>query len=138
MADLRWSDFHQTMHLARLLLDKHGLRDWTADVQNLHNSNMYGERAAKDKFLGLCLDKEKTILLHREQPHGAARQTILHEIAHALTPSDHGHGPEWQNTALEIGCTFSHVSCYWDCSPRADEPCGTHPASGSGYAISIR
>ncbi len=137
MADLRWIDFHKTMHQARLLLDKHGLMDWTADVQNLNNSDLYGERAAKDGYLGLCLDKEKRILLHREQAHGAARQTILHEIAHALTLSEPGHGPEWQNTALRIGCTPSHVSCYWDC-PRADEPCGTHPAPGSGYAISIR
>src|SRR5258708_12602425 len=31
-----------------------------------------------------------------------ARQTILHEIAHALTPGDH-HGPAWARKCRELG-----------------------------------
>jgi predicted SprT family Zn-dependent metalloprotease len=32
------------------------------------------------------------------------RDTILHEIAHALAPRGSGHGPVWKSLALSIGC----------------------------------
>ena len=32
------------------------------------------------------------------------RDTILHEIAHALAPRGAGHGPVWKSLALSIGC----------------------------------
>jgi predicted SprT family Zn-dependent metalloprotease len=32
------------------------------------------------------------------------RETILHEIAHALVPRGAGHGPAWQTVAQSIGC----------------------------------
>jgi hypothetical protein len=32
------------------------------------------------------------------------KNTILHEIAHALVGAGHGHGPVWRNKALQIGC----------------------------------
>ena len=32
------------------------------------------------------------------------RDTILHEIAHALAPPGSGHGPVWKSLALSIGC----------------------------------
>jgi len=32
------------------------------------------------------------------------RDTILHEIAHALAPRGAGHGPVWRSLALSIGC----------------------------------
>jgi SprT protein len=32
------------------------------------------------------------------------RDTILHEIAHALCPPGSGHGPLWKSVALSIGC----------------------------------
>lgn len=31
------------------------------------------------------------------------RDTILHEIAHALTPNDKGHGWEWKQMCIKIG-----------------------------------
>jgi predicted SprT family Zn-dependent metalloprotease len=37
--------------------------------------------------------------------------TILHEIAHALTPGD-GHGPAWKAACLRIGA--KPVRCYTD------------------------
>jgi SprT protein len=40
------------------------------------------------------------------------RDTILHEIAHALAPRGAGHGPAWKSLALSIGCNgrrcFAH------------------------------
>jgi hypothetical protein len=38
------------------------------------------------------------------------RDTILHEIAHALAPPGAGHGAKWQAVALSIGC--SGRRCY--------------------------
>jgi predicted SprT family Zn-dependent metalloprotease len=38
------------------------------------------------------------------------RDTILHEIAHALAPRGAGHGPVWQSLALSIGCNGQR--CY--------------------------
>ena len=32
------------------------------------------------------------------------KNTVLHEIAHAIAGIDAGHGPEWKRIALEIGC----------------------------------
>lgn len=36
------------------------------------------------------------------------RDTILHEIAHALTPGAH-HGPEWKRQARALGCSASRT-----------------------------
>jgi SprT protein len=38
------------------------------------------------------------------------RDTILHEIAHALAPRGAGHGPAWKRLALSIGCNGQR--CY--------------------------
>jgi predicted SprT family Zn-dependent metalloprotease len=42
----------------------------------------------------------------------SVRDTILHEIAHALAPQNAGHGPQWRALARAIGCKGSR--CYGD------------------------
>jgi hypothetical protein len=37
------------------------------------------------------------------------RETILHEIAHALVPYDFNHGEAWEHKALELGVSAEHV-----------------------------
>jgi SprT protein len=44
------------------------------------------------------------------------RDTILHEIAHALAPRGTGHGPVWRTIALSIGCNGSR--CYHEAVAR--------------------
>lgn len=60
------------------------------------------------KRLGLCKHKEKIISLGQHatlvNDETAVRNTILHEIAHALVGSWEGHGPVWKAKAKEIGC----------------------------------
>src|SRR6188474_344117 len=59
-------------------------------------------------FLGLCSYKDKCIILNAHHidthPEPDVIDTILHEIAHALTPGEQ-HGIVWQNKAREVGCS---------------------------------
>jgi predicted SprT family Zn-dependent metalloprotease len=41
---------------------------------------------------------------------GEVRDTILHEIAHALAPRGSGHGDAWRKVARSIGCNAAR--CY--------------------------
>ena len=60
--------------------------------------------------LGHCVYQPSAIFLSTIYINAAqttlesVRDTILHEIAHALTPGD-GHGKLWKATALSIGCS---------------------------------
>lgn len=60
------------------------------------------------KSFGRCLYREKRILLSTEfvriNDEHHVRDTILHEIAHALVGGAHGHDESWQEKAREIGC----------------------------------
>ena len=61
------------------------------------------------RTLGLCRYREKRIELSR--PHAEAgdmtqaRETLLHEIAHALAGPGTGHGPRWQRCMQDLGAT---------------------------------
>ncbi|QFG12692.1 SprT-like protease [Arthrobacter phage Mimi] len=102
---------------ARFLMEKHGLVNWTVKFVNSHS------------FAGMCIPSFE----HSDPSRSRGRielswnffevfstydkiDTILHEIAHALTPSpkqklSNGrtryshHGPEWKAKAKEIGCS---------------------------------
>jgi predicted SprT family Zn-dependent metalloprotease len=85
-------------HLAIDLMDRHGLtsQGWYFEFDNAKN------RA------GVCRFNRKVIGLSRVlMPHmkpEKIKDTILHEIAHALVGARHGHDRVWQRKALEIGC----------------------------------
>lgn len=57
--------------------------------------------------LGCCHYKVKIIYLSkrwcRNLPDSEILDTILHEIAHALTPNDKSHGAEWKAACIRIG-----------------------------------
>ena len=83
-------------HLARRLMKKHGLADWLLRLDN-------AKRRA-----GMCKHSTKTISLSvplvRIRSDDNVRNTILHEIAHALVGPGHGHDYVWRRKAIEIGC----------------------------------
>lgn len=88
---------------AKQLMIQHGLTDWAFTWDN-----------AKMR-LGQCSYKDKTISLSRiltiHRTEADTVNTILHEIAHALTPGHgHGHGRMWIHTAKLIGCTAERCS----------------------------
>lgn len=80
----------------RLLLNRYGLSNW--GVRYLRNGSY--------STYGLCEHSKKRIALNRDFcENGEIEQildTILHEIAHALTPGAK-HGYAWKRKCLEIG-----------------------------------
>lgn len=84
------------------LLAEHGLDilDWTV---KLIDDDPYTDMG----FAGYCWDRGRVILLTREYLIGTVacniRETLLHEIAHALTNSSHDE--EWRKKFEEIGGT---------------------------------
>lgn len=84
------------------LLKRHNLDDWKFQFDN--SKRRVGQCRNDAKEIGISLwYLEKT-------PIDQIRDTILHEIAHALVPTerDHNgkwdhHGPRWQAKCVEIG-----------------------------------
>ena len=87
--------------LADKLLNEHGLieKGWRFSFDRAKR------RAGSCKFL----KKEITIAkaYAKQQEVMEIRNTILHEIAHALVGSQHGHSQTWKKKAKEIGCDAS-------------------------------
>ena len=84
-----------TSKQARSLMDSHGLQEW-----NLRFDESY-------RFLGKCNFRDQVILLSRghvlDGKDEDIKDTILHEIAHALAGPKAKHGPEWKKVAILIG-----------------------------------
>ncbi len=92
---------------AKQKLNEHGLKEWRVTITNDPNT----------PYLGLCVYKDKTIILNAFHidihPAKEIRNTVLHEVAHALCPG-HAHDNVWATKAREIGCDntnpCSHLS----------------------------
>lgn len=88
--------------LARDLMRSHGLTDWRFSVD-----------FAKRRF-GLCDYRNKTISLSiplmKLNDEEKVRDTVLHEIAHALAGPGVGHGRAWKRQAAAIGANAQR--CY--------------------------
>ena len=90
--------------LAINLMEQHGLIDngWHFEFDN-----------AKRRF-GVCKNYSKLIGLSKHlvelNDEAKVKDTILHEIAHALVGNKNGHNWVWRDKALEIGCNGER--CY--------------------------
>ena len=88
-------DLKDAQILAIELMLQHGLGDWRFFFDH-----------AKKRF-GCCDYLNKTIhlssILVKLNVVERVRNTILHEIAHALSGLDIGHGSEWKRKCREIG-----------------------------------
>lgn len=85
--------------LAQDLLNQHGLTNqgWVIQFNK------------SPSFLGQCWHNHKAIALSTVMLNSAeeaqVKDTILHEIAHALVGPFHAHDDVWKETAQRIGCT---------------------------------
>ena len=96
-------NLYEAAHLARSLMKEHGLDGWAFAFDH-----------ARRRF-GACNYTRKRITLSRPlvllNGMDEIRDTVLHEIAHALCPDD-GHGPRWRAKCREIGAKPKR--CYSD------------------------
>ena len=84
----------QARHLAISLIREHLSDEWTFSWINA--KKVYGQCNYVRKQILLS----KVLTIHRSE--NAVRQTILHEIAHALAPG-HGHNRVWRKVAESLG-----------------------------------
>ena len=101
--------------LAVRLIKTHRLKHWEFKFD--HSTRRAGCCNYRDKLISISFE------LARNASDENIRDTILHEIAHALVGKKHNHDPVWEAKAKEIGCSgerthrliFSppryHVSC---------------------------
>jgi predicted SprT family Zn-dependent metalloprotease len=105
-------------HLALDLMAVHGLRGWTFRF-NRSKTN-----------LGLCRYGPRVIELSvhfvERNSWGEVRDTLLHEIAHALVGPGHGHDAVWRRKCLEVGARPERLSL------EADMPVGRWQAVCGG------
>ncbi|WP_343966681.1 SprT-like domain-containing protein, partial [Oryzihumus leptocrescens] len=105
--------------MATALMAEHGLVGWRLVLDN-----------AKTRA-GVCRPARREIGLSRAitalHTEAEVRDTVLHEIAHALVGAHHGHDAVWRAKALEIGS--SGRRCVDTASARPPAPwTGTCPA----------
>jgi len=78
-------------------MKKHGLKGWH-----------YATNKRK-KTLGLCFSKLRRLELStnfiRHNSLALVQETILHEIAHAIVGTEHGHDSVWKAMAKEVGAS---------------------------------
>lgn len=94
-------DLREVVALGRELLDRHGLTSWAFTLDG-------AKRRA-----GVCRFDRRTISVSRHLMSlydvEQVRDTVLHEIAHALVGPKHGHDAVWRAKALAIGCSGSRL-----------------------------
>ncbi|WP_432535387.1 SprT-like domain-containing protein [Kineococcus arenarius] len=95
-------DVRDAVAMAEGLLAEHGLTGWTVVLDRART------RA------GVCREDRRQIGLSAPlaRLHSAeeVRDTVLHEIAHALVGTRHGHDAVWRATARGIGCTGTRTT----------------------------
>ena len=83
--------------LATELMAFHGLVGWRIKLDHARR------RAGQCDYTNKTISLSRLYVRHADIDH--IRDTILHEIAHALVGRCHGHDAVWRQKALEIGCT---------------------------------
>lgn len=97
-------NIQEATQLAHDRIDEH--------IDNCHEWSFKINTRCRDR-VGQCLYQEKTLelskwyILHNDKKE--VLDTILHEIAHAMTPGQ-DHNKKWKETAISIGC--SGQRCY--------------------------
>jgi predicted SprT family Zn-dependent metalloprotease len=78
----------QALDLAAVLMDEHGLAGWSVTLDHARR------RAGQCDYTNKRISLSRHYVRHAEDSH--IRDTILHEIAHALVGPKHGHDAVWR------------------------------------------
>lgn len=121
---LREKRMNTILQLALELMHKHGLRKWRFKFD------------PSTRRAGCCNYHNKMISISFELARNASdedvRDTILHEIAHALVGKKHNHDEVWKAKAREIGCSGERTHRLVFSPPRyhvtCENRCWTHTA----------
>ena len=90
-------DLVAALELAEELVARHGLDGWDVRLDRARR------RAGVCHFDRRTIGLSAPLTLLHDEAH--VRDTILHEIAHALAGPRHGHDARWRRIAGEIGCS---------------------------------
>ena len=88
---------HEVQTMAEGLLARHSLSGWRVEIDRA--KRRAGVCRFGDRVIGIS---GPLAAVHDE---AEVRDTVLHEIAHALVGPAHGHDAVWRATALRIGCS---------------------------------
>ena len=87
----------EAIEAATELMQEHGLTGWRIKLDHARR------RAGQCDYSTKVISLSRLYVRVAEKDH--IRDTILHEIAHALVGPSHGHDAVWRQKAREIGCT---------------------------------
>ena len=106
--------FVETLRLGNALMREHGLVGWKFDLDS-----------GKQR-IGCCHHREKLITYSKhyipETSMEEIKDTILHEIAHALAGSGHGHDYYWKEICKQIGARPERLDYESKRSKEASKP----------------
>lgn len=112
------------LELALGLIHEHGLNEWRFEFD--HSTRRAGCCNCRDKRISISFD------LARNAADEDIRDTLLHEIAHALVGNKHHHDAVWKAKAREIGCSGERCHRLRFVRPRysvsCENNCWTHTA----------
>jgi len=97
------------------LMHTHGLKKWRFKFD--HSTRRAGCCNYHDKVISISFD------LAQNASDGDIRDTILHEIAHALVGRTHNHDGEWKAKAKAIGCSGERTHRLHFSPPRYNVAC---------------
>jgi len=89
-------DLDHARNLATQMMSLYGLNDWTFEFNS------------SKRQLGVCKESKRRIELSShyvfQNTEAHVKDTILHEIAHALVGVEHGHNEIWKRMCRRVGC----------------------------------
>lgn len=94
----------QALKIARELMDQHGLQEIPVKL-NRAKTSLGLCTFLTSRYTGFSKVKEISLSKHWTEalPEDTVRDTILHEIAHALAGRHANHGPAWRRECIRIG-----------------------------------
>ncbi|MDF7801652.1 SprT-like domain-containing protein [Pontiellaceae bacterium B1224] len=120
----REQQMESVQQLARQLMAEHGLTSWRFKFD--HSTRRAGCCYFRDKLISIAFEHART------GSDEEVRDTLLHEIAHALVGKKHNHDAVWKAKAREIGCSGERTHQLQFAPPRwtvtCQNRCWTHTA----------